>query len=389
MKILLTTDWWVPAVNGVVRSVLLLRQQLIAQGHDVKVLTLSSTGHSYEEDGIIYLGSLNAGRIYPGARIRCSTTGHWREELRNWRPDIVHSQCEFSTFGPAWRISRRCGCPLVHTYHTVYEDYTRYLIPSVHYGRLAVQQFTRLIAARCTALVAPTNKVRDLLLDYNVKCPIYTVPTGIDLTAFSPVKREERPALRRQLGLPEEKILLVAVGRVAAEKNPELLVQFLAQERPEDRPTLVFVGDGPYRAELEQLTAELGLSDWVIFTGMITPEKVMQYYQAGDAFACASRSETQGLTYFEALACGLPLFCREDTCLDGVVENGWNGWLWNDYDEFHAALSALRAGDEERWTELSRNALDTAERYSAENFARQVLNVYNGLLEREDLTATV
>ena len=389
MKILLTTDWWVPAVNGVVRSVLLLRQQLIAQGHDVKVLTLSSTGHSYEEDGIIYLGSLNAGRIYPGARIRCSTTGHWREELRNWRPDIVHSQCEFSTFGPAWRISRRCGCPLVHTYHTVYEDYTRYLIPSVHHGRLAVQQFTRLIAARCTALVAPTNKVRDLLLDYNVKCPIYTVPTGIDLTAFSPVKREERPALRRQLGLPEEKILLVAVGRVAAEKNPELLVQFLAQERPEDRPTLVFVGDGPYRAELEQLTAELGLSDWVIFTGMIAPEKVMQYYQAGDAFACASRSETQGLTYFEALACGLPLFCREDTCLDGVVENGWNGWLWNDYDEFHAALSALRAGDEERWTELSRNALDMAERYSAENFARQVLNVYNELLEREDLTATV
>lgn len=381
MKILLTTDWWVPAVNGVVRSVLLLREQLMAQGHDVKVLTLSSNGHSYEEDGVIYLGSMDAGRIYPGARIRCSATGHWKEELKHWKPDIVHAQCEFSTFGPAWRVARRCGCPLVHTYHTVYEDYTRYLIPSVRYGRMAVQQFTRIIAARCTAIIAPTEKVRVLLEDYGVKCPIYTVPTGIDLSAFHPVSAEQRQELRRELGLPEDKTLLVAVGRIAAEKEPEMLLQMLAEETPEERPTLVFVGDGPYRPELEQQTADLGLSDWVIFTGMIPPAKVMSYYQVGDAFACASQSETQGLTYFEALACGLPLLCRADPCLDGVVEDGKNGWLWRDQLEFHAGLQALRTGGAARWAELSQGALDTAERYSAENFARQVLDVYDEVLK--------
>ena len=107
MKILLTTDWWTPAVNGVVRSVTLLRRELMARGHDVKVLTLSSTSHSYEEDGVIYLGSLSADRVYPGARVRFAAWNRWMKALTDWRPDIIHSQCEFSTFLPAWRRARR------------------------------------------------------------------------------------------------------------------------------------------------------------------------------------------------------------------------------------------------------------------------------------------
>ena len=109
MKILLTTDWWTPAVNGVVRSVTLLRRELMARGHDVKVLTLSSTSHSYEEDGVIYLGSLSADRVYPGARVRFAAWNRWMKALTDWRPDIIHSQCEFSTFLPAWRLARRWG----------------------------------------------------------------------------------------------------------------------------------------------------------------------------------------------------------------------------------------------------------------------------------------
>ena len=71
----------------------------------------------------------------------------------------------------------------------------------------------------------------------------------------------------------------------------------------------------------------------------------MRWYQAGDAFVSASQSETQGLTSFEALACGLPVLCRADPCLDGVVENGRNGWQWQTDAEFSAALDALRASD--------------------------------------------
>ena len=372
MKILLTTDWWTPAVNGVVRSVTLLRRELLAQGHDVRVLTLSLDSHSYEKDGVIYLGSRSADRVYPGARVRFAAWNRWMRALTDWRPDVIHSQCEFSTFLPAWQLARRCSCPLVHTYHTVYEDYTRYLIPSERCGHVAVKELTKLLSGRCDAILAPTGKVTGLLNRYGVSCPVYTVPTGIDLEAFRPVSPADKPALRRALGLPEGETILVSVGRLAAEKNHGELLRLLAREPAGARPLLLFVGDGPVRAQLEQQAADLGLVDRVMFAGMVPPGEVVRYYQAGDAFVCASQSETQGLTYFEALACGLPAIVRADPCLDGVVEDGVNGWQWKDAAGFHAALEAFCTGGEVR-EQLRAGALATAERYSAPRFAAQAL----------------
>ena len=381
MKILLTTDWWAPAVNGVVRSVMLLRRELLAQGHDVRVLTLSPDRSSYEKDGVIYLGSLSADRVYPGARVRFAAWNRWMRALTEWRPDVIHSQCEFSTFLPAWQLARRCSCPLVHTYHTVYEDYTRYLIPSERCGRVAVKEFTRLVSGRCDAILAPTGKVTGLLKEYGVSCPVYTVPTGIDLEAFRPIPPSDKPALRRALGLPEGETILVSVGRLAAEKNHGELLRLLAKEPAGRRPLLLFVGDGPVRLQLEQQAADLGLVDRVMFAGMVPPGEVVRYYQAGDAFVCASQSETQGLTYFEALACGLPAIVRADPCLDGVVEDGVNGWQWKDAAGFAAALAALGSGPD-ICAALRKGALATAERYSAGHFAAQALAVYREALDR-------
>ena len=113
---------------------------------------------------------------------------------------------------------------------------------------------------------------------------------------------------------------------------------------------------------------------------MVPPEDVVRWYQAGDAFVSASQSETQGLTSFEALACGLPVLCRADPCLDGVVENGRNGWQWQTDAEFSAALDALRASDASQRAALSACAAETAARYSADYFAQQVLVAYHKAL---------
>ncbi len=105
MKILITTDWYSPAVNGVVTSVKNLRRGLEARGHEVRILTLSQTTHSWTEDGVTYLGSVPAGLVYPGARLRTPMVRRWTQELVAWGPDVVHSQCEFSTFFLARRIA--------------------------------------------------------------------------------------------------------------------------------------------------------------------------------------------------------------------------------------------------------------------------------------------
>ena len=97
----------------------------------------------------------------------------------------------------------------------------------------------------------------------------------------------------------------------------------------------------PARPDLEALTKELKLTDRVRFVGMVKPDEVPRWYRVGDIFVSASQSETQGLTYFEGMACGLPVLCRADPCLDGVVENGFNGWQWKDEAEFASALNTI------------------------------------------------
>ena len=92
MKVLITTDWYKPAINGVVTSVCNLREELQQRGHEVKILTLSHTAHSYEEEGVIYMGSVNAGYIYPGARLRVSPGRELYRGIIEWNPDIVHWQ---------------------------------------------------------------------------------------------------------------------------------------------------------------------------------------------------------------------------------------------------------------------------------------------------------
>ena len=284
---------------------------------------------------------------------------------------MVHSQCEFSTFFLARRIAEELNVPLIHTYHTVYEDYTHYFSPSVRLGRRAVAALSRWVAARTDCMIAPTGKVRTLLQGYGVRTPVFVVPSGIDLRRFQrPPVPGCRASLLAALDIPRENLVLVSVGRLAAEKNLDELLRFRAA-MGDQAVTLLLVGDGPYRAQLE--AADLGLrAPQVVFAGMVPPQQVAEWYQLGDLFVSASSSETQGLTYVEALAAGVPALCRADPCLSGVIRDGENGWQFRDFSDF---MSKLRRA-------LSEQAAASARDYSAEEFARRVEAIYLAQIAR-------
>lgn len=382
MKILITSDWYIPAVNGVVTSVKDLRRELALRGHEVRVLTLSQSRHSYERDGVTYLGSVPAGLVYPGARLRTALAGRWVRELVEWGPDVVHSQCEFSTFFLARRIAQELRVPLIHTYHTVYEDYTHYFSPSVRLGRKAAAAFTRWAASHTDCLIAPTGKVRLLLQDYGVQKPVFVVPSGIDLRRFRSGPDPLRSAvLRASLDIPRDRTVLVFVGRLAEEKRVEELLRFRSHMGPAG-VTLLLVGDGPDRERLEGLAAGLGLAaPDVVFAGMVPAEQVADWYRLGDLFVSASTSETQGLTYVEALAAGVPVLCRADPCLLGVVRDGENGWQYRDEADFRAKLGAFLAQSCRR-EDLARAARETGEGYSAQLFAERMEAIYEERIRR-------
>ena len=376
MKILITSDWNPAAVNGVVTSVKNLRRELELRGHEVRILTLALSPLSREGDGVTYLGSIPVGRIYPGARVRRAFVGKYIQELIRWKPDVVHSQCEFSTFFLAKRIAEELDIPLIHTYHTVYEDYTHYFSPSVRLGKKAVATLSRWVANHTDAMIAPTDKVRRLLLGYGVCSPIHVIPSGIDLRRFAgKTEPETLGRMRAELGIPAGNKILVNVGRQAEEKNLEELLRFRANMGRRD-VTLLLVGGGPWKTHLEGVAACLGLkAPDVVFAGMVPPETVVDWYRMGDLFVSASTSETQGLTYVEALAAGVPALCRADECLDPVIRQGENGWQYTDEEAFRSYLEEFFS-DPGRRQAMAQSALETAEEYSAALFAKRVEEIY-------------
>ena len=379
MKILITTDWYAPVINGVVTSVLLLQRELERLGHEVRVVTLSNSLHTYREGSVYYMGSVSANKIYPGARLRMKRARSMMRELAAWRPDVIHSQCEFSTFRVAYVLSNHLGVPIIHTYHTVYEDYTHYFSPSRRVGRMMVSAFSRWICGRTACIVAPTAKVERLLRNYGVSCRIEVIPTGVDLGAYrqepAPGRLEE---LRRRWGIPADRTVLLYLGRMAKEKNLELLIEQIAAADRQDA-VLLLVGDGPDREAALKRAGELGVQ--VIYTGMVPHQEAPDYYRLGDLFVTASTSETQGLTYAEALAAGVPVLCRADPCLLGVVRDGENGWQYRSEADFRQKLDTFLAQPHHREA-MARSARETGEEYSAQRFAERVEAIYLGQIER-------
>ena len=126
---------------------------------------------------------------------------------------------------------------------------------------------------------------------------------------------------------------------------------------------------------------ELGLSHLVRFTGMVSPLDVAKYYQVADLFVCASTSGTQGLTYIEALASGIPALCRADESIENVIINGQTGYQYHHFKEFESALYALMK-DEVHYKQVAVQAKDFVSRnYSSQAFGLHVSSVYGQAVE--------
>lgn len=377
MKILITTDLFTTSTNGVVTSVRNLYEELTEKGHDVRILTLSDDHESHKDGHIYYIKSVSIGFVYPDVRMPISYHNHLVKELIEWKPDVVHSQCEFFSFQFAQRIARLTGAPIVHTYHTLYEQYITYLMPSKFIGKRVVRRLSRMRLKKVKRVIAPTSKVEDALRGYGVKTDIQVVPSGISLEQHHyRISAEERQKKRQELGIPENHNVLLNLGRLGTEKNLEELLQYFAkvlQQMPE--LTFLVVGDGPDKQRLEKIAKELCVDKHIIFTGMVDPKEVQKYYQLADVFVNASTSETQGLTYIEAAANGLPLLCRKDPCLTDVVKNGINGYEYTNFEEFEKHLSDILQNPEWR-KNASKQSEKIAEYFGKEHFVDSIEEIY-------------
>ena len=384
MKILITTDAFTPVVNGVVTSTLNLYKQLKQHGHDVKILTLAHGGHSRKEDDVYYISSFGI-NIYPNARATIKFRDHLIREIIEWKPDVIHSQTEFCTFLFARRIARKLDIPVVHTYHTLYQDYTGYFTKHEALGQKLVIGFSKTLLNHVDGVIVPTEKTRRILEGYGIKDDIQVVPNGIELEAFKKhITTEEKIALKQTLGIKASNRVIVTVGRLGIEKNVDELLEGmkLYLEKRQDI-TLVIVGDGPHKEALMERAKELRIEDSIVFTGMIEAREIYKYYQLGDVFVSASNSETQGLTYIEALANGIPIVCKEDECLFGVLKDGVNGYMFTSIEEMVQRVDELLE-NHELYQKIKENTQSSVEAFSSETFGEKVEDIYMKVVQHSE-----
>lgn len=383
MKILLASDVYRYTMNGAAGVVMTLADTMRADGHEVKVLTMSTTNSAFRQGDDYYLPSFSS-PLYPDVRQTMIRNHPYIDEIKRWRPDIIHLHTEGSAARFARAIARSTGTPLVMTMHTDYAKYALHQFSAARFFRPSLLVLAAYFYRGATVATTPSEKAKDLLRSYNYKKPIYVVPNGIKQDRFrKDFLPEERRALFEQYKIEDNGKTFVCVSRLSAEKNiKELLNHFSALVKKDSEVHLLLVGDGPYMNSLIRHTERRGLSNHVTFTGRIPQEELYRYYKAGIAFLSASTFEMHSLTYLEAAVCGLPLICRDDPCLKGVLLHGENGFAFQEEKDFVESCLQLIA-DKELQKKMSEASLEISERYSDKNCARQMVKLYQRVAQQD------
>ncbi len=390
MRIGIFTDTYLPYISGLVTSVDMLKKSLERLGHTVYIVTANLESFRYDYDkkqrilkvpGVptgIYDSRLTG--IYPLKAIKI---------IRSWNLDIIHSQTEFGIGTFARILAKQYNIPIVHTYHTMYEDYVHYITHG-YFNRSSKKIVEYLTVFYCdktiSELIVPTKKAYELFKKkYKVDRNVYIVPTGIDVEKFYRENNTQLNILkkRKELGLAKDDFVIVFVGRIASEKNIELLLtsmKSLVAVSPKIK--LLIVGDGPDLDNYKKYVNKNQLQQNVIFTGKVSWEHVRDYYLISDCFTTASHTETQGLTVIEAMAATLPVVVIDDESFTDTVIDKLNGLIFKNRREYKKCIITLFK-NRSLLKKLGDQARISAETHSSRYFAEQILEVYRIAIQKK------
>jgi 1,2-diacylglycerol 3-alpha-glucosyltransferase len=379
MKIALFTDTYPPEINGVSVSVGLHQKVLLDQGHEVLVITTNPFGKQIVIDaGVIRIPGVELKKLY-GYRLSTFFSAKAYQYIRKWQPDVIHIHTDvgIGIFGKITAFFLKV--PTVVTYHTMYEDYTHYAGFLKGLASRVVKQFSKSIAEQCTEFISPSLKTKEKIRSYGVDRFINIVPTGIDFSRFqrTSLDAHKLAEVKNRWILPGEKVLL-SLGRVAKEKSMDVILKGFAKviQSGEDHIRLLMVGDGPDRHGLIELANQLGISDKVSFVGAVPILEVPYYYQLADVFVSASLTETQGLTFMEAMVSDRLVLCRFDENLAELIRHQQTGFIFSDEEDFVRQVKTIFNLTKEKRETIKGDVATAVNRYSLPNFYQNLIEVY-------------
>lgn len=382
MRIAQFTNFYLPIVNGVVRSVESFREELTRRGHSVFVFAQDAPDHEDVAPFIFRYPSLPLPTQMDVSAV-IPVSNFVDKLLPSLKPQVIHTHHPVLLGQTAARKADELDLPLVFTFHTQYREYTHYIpLPQEaiqEFLKETVETWLRDFMRKCQHIVIPSQSMKDILVnEYGLQDRFTVIPTGIDL---EPYAQADGNALRSRKGWNDDKVL-ISVGRLGEEKNWPTLLK-AAQKAHQKHPDLrvVIIGDGQDKDELQNLVAELGITERVEFTGQLPFTEVAAYLKAADIFGFASVTETQGLVTMEALAAGLPVTAVDASGTRDIVEDGEQGYLVrNDADALSDSLIRLLDSPETRHR-FSANAIKRAKTFDIQQCARQLVDVYERAMQ--------
>ena len=391
MKIGLFTDTYYPQVNGVATSVKQLSEELLKHGHEVYVITSSDQIKTTKKGNVIRLPGFKIKKLY-GYNLSGFYSYSVSRYLKKLELDIVHAHSEYGIGLYARIVAKTFDIPLIYTYHTMWEDYTHYItkVTKGHFEnslKKFIVFFSKIFADTSSQLIVPSLKTKKVMIRYGVTNKINVIPTGLDISRFSGSRFEDEEILelRKQYDLKSSDFVALFVGRIALEKNiDEIIKAFeIIKKQNIDNIKLVIIGSGPYLDELKEYVKKEKLEEYIKFFGVIEHDKIPIYYHLANIFVSASTSETQGLTYLEAMASNLPVLCYFDYNLEEIIEDQVNGFFVDNYNDFASKLIELSKLDKKEFQKLADAAKEEANYFSSANFYEKVINVYDNAIKNK------
>ncbi|HTI29124.1 MAG TPA: glycosyltransferase [Methylomirabilota bacterium] len=397
LRIAIFAESYLPYLSGVTVATEALARGLGAAGHEVLLVAPApragrepgSAGAMGPEPRTAWLPSFQVpGPAPAGYRVPWRRPSAALREAAAFRPQIVHAQSPFTSGVMARRLARRSGAPLVFTHHTRFGDYSHYLGPLSAPGAGLLDAYLQRFWRGCAAIVAPGTELAAEISDRlgRLRRPVVRmIPTGIEVAALAALPAiDPRPAA----GWPPEALVVTTLGRLAAEKSVDIVLQAFAGVAADQAGVrLQVVGGGPSEAPLRVRAGEPDLAGRVHFTGQQPHATALSMAKGADLMASASRTETQGLVLAEALALGLPVVAIDGPGVNDSVRDGIDGLVVGGNpagEEPRLLAAALRSLvlDPARRSAFAHDALAGADRFDGSVRIASMVALYRELLAR-------
>ncbi|EKO77634.1 MULTISPECIES: glycosyltransferase [Leptospira] len=357
MRVLYFSDTFLPKVDGVAISMKNFADLLAKRGH-----TFTICCPKYGEEDFYHIGdSIRIERFrsgylpsYSDIKVVLPSPTKIKRVIKEFEPDLVHIHTPGLLGLYGINATEKYGIPTIGTYHTLMSEQDMYLsfyrllkldklflkvsksdkklkmkdlgkiekFDKFNIRKKIILKISNNIYERCDLIISPSHLIEKQLREFGLKTKIAVVSNGLDLTSF-------KGSIKQSTSAPK----LLHVGRISYEKNCDVILnafKLIHDEIPDS--TLTIIGDGPALPSLKVQAQNLGVENFVTFTGFIKREQLPEEYPKYDLFLTASTMETQGLVILESIACGLPAVGVDSFAIPELIHDGRNGYIAKPFD---------------------------------------------------------